>query len=228
MLKKFLTSTFLIGALAVSSVSMASTAHAQDVSANARYLAGEFERRYEADAELLVELARISMISDTAGIVMSDIMGTEQMSLEDLEQFRELAEPFFELAAAEATAELKAIVQRVGWDGIEGAGPFAVSIAFDIVANSRDLEFKRSTLDVFEPYAESYDINSYVFALFYDDVMATSGEPQKFGTAGQCEDGAWVPAEMSSLSEVDAARSEIDLGSMSEQIEVESQYCSAE
>ena len=103
--------------------------------------------------------------------------------------------------------------------GIAEAGSVTMSIAFDIVANSRDLTFKRSTLSVFEPYAVNYDINSYSYALLHDDVMAASGEPQKYGTAGQCENGAWVPAAMASTAQVDAAREEIGLGPMAELIE---------
>lgn len=225
MLKKFLTSTMLIGALAVSSVTMSSAAEAQDASANARFLAGEFERRLDQHADLLTDLSRISMIAEYPGIVVSEIMMSEQMTMDDREQFLDLVDPFFASAAAEATSELQAIVQRIGWDGIEEAGPVAVSIAFDIAELSRDLAFKRSTLSVFEPYALNYDIETYAFVLFYDDVMAASGEPQKWGTAGQCENGFWVPATMGSMADVDAARDEIGLGTMAEQIEVESQYC---
>ncbi len=226
MLKKFLTSTFLIGALAVSSVSMASTAHAQDASANARYLAGEFERRHDANVELAADIARIAMVAEYPGIVVSEIMMSEQMTMEDREQFLDLVDPFFASAAAQATSELQAHVRRVGWDGIAEAGSVTMSIAFDIVATSRDLAFKRSTLSVFEPYAVNYDINSYSYALLHDDVMAASGEPQKYGTAGQCENGAWVPATMASTAQVDAAREEIGLGPMAELIEAESEYCS--
>ena len=228
MLKKFLTSTFLIGALAVSSVSMASTAHAQDASANARYLAGEFERRHDANVELAADIARIAMVAEYPGIVVSDIMMSEQMTMEDREQFLELVDPFFAFAAAQAATELKAHVDRVGWDGIAEAGPVTMSIAFDIVSNLRDLDFQRSTLPVFEPYAEREDINAYVFAMFYDDVMAANGEAQKWGTAGQCENGQWVPATIQDRANVDARRDAVGMMTLAESIEVENQYCGAE
>tara|TARA_X000000950_G_scaffold77706_1_gene97635 strand:+ start:26414 stop:27103 length:690 start_codon:yes stop_codon:yes gene_type:complete len=221
--------SLLAGTMATAILGFAAPVMAQNatMSSNASWLTSEFNSRYQSRLQLAEDIARIHMRSQYPSVIVSDMMGQEQMTAEDREQFLTAIDPVFASAAERASNELKSKVQQYGWDGLSQAGSYVMGLAFDIVIESPDEAFRRASLTAFEPLARDEIINPYTFAFFYDDVMVTNGEAQRWGTQGQCMNGRWEIAPVEDQANLDARRQHIGMSSLADTITEESEYCAA-
>ena len=178
----------------------------ETLSANARWLTSEFESRYTANADLAERIGALHARKEYPSVLLNEMMNSEQMTMEDRDQFTQEIDPIFARTARETSAELKAIVEEIGWEGIRSAGTHLLIMAFDIIIHSDDLSFQRSSMPVFEKLAADDFINPYMFALYYDDVMVQSGELQRYGTQFDCVNGEWVVLPLEDPEAVDQRR----------------------
>lgn len=204
-----------IGAVTLSApVIMAQETH--QTSGNVNWLIGEFDRRMKSEADLVAKIGRIHAEKEFPSMLLNDMMNREQMTLEDRDQFVSAIQPTFDAAHAKGEAELKAIVADIGWDGLNALGPYVMSQVFDIVMHAPDVQFQAEVIPTLESLARNDFINAYMFALFYDDVMVQTGQPQRWGTQSECVNGEWKPLPIEDPDNVDARREAVGMSPLDE------------
>ena len=204
-----------IGAVTLSApMIMAQETH--QTSGNVNWLIGEFDRRMNSEADLVARIGRIHAEKEFPGILLNDMMNREQMTFEDHDQFVSAIQPVFQAAHAKGEAELKAIIADLGWDGLNALGPYVMSQVFDIVLHAPDVQFQAAAIPTLEPLARDDFINPYIFALFYDDVMVQTGQPQRWGTQSECVNGEWKPFPIDEPETVDARREAVGMSPLDE------------
>ena len=103
---------------------------------------------------------------------------------------------------------------EIGWDGLNALGPYYMEKVFEILILTNDQSFAEAAIPTLEPLARDDFINSYQFALFYDEVKYELGKPQRYGTAFKCVDGAWDFGSFENPDRVDALRAELGMDSL--------------
>ncbi len=162
-----------------------------DLTPNAKWLIGEFERRYESEAALVEEVGRLHARDQYVRDLIIDMFNREQMTLEDREQFIAGTEDIFERVDRENTEALKGILAEYNMDKIAMFNPDLLMQMFHIVQHSPDEEFQADMLPEFQQLAESGKIDQQAYALLYDRVTLQQGGAQRYGTQYNCIAGEW-------------------------------------
>lgn len=196
------------------SVVIAQPEEAAEMSANAKWLIGEFDRRMEAEADTATEIARLHALSQYPGILLNDITNREQMTLEDRDELFEGVKHYFTEASEKSTAGLKTIVDQVGWDGLHAIGPYVMGQVFEILIHSEDYAFAEGAIPSLEALARDEFISPYQFALFYDQVKKDLGKPQRYATIHDCVNGVWETGPLEDPENVDKLRQEVGMDTL--------------
>ena len=206
MIAKQLAAIGVAASLFSGSFLVAQSQDASDMSANAKWLIGEFERRMDAESDIVIEIARLRAVADFPSILMNDITNREQMTLEDRDALYFSVKHYFDEASEVSTAGLKTIVADTGWEGLHAMGPFVMGQVFEILIHSDDFAFAEGAIPSLEPLARDNFINPYQFALFYDQVKTELGKPQRYATVYECVNGEWEAGALEDPDNVDALR----------------------
>jgi hypothetical protein len=119
------------------------------------------------------------------------------------------------------TAWLRAQVARVGWFDIPAYGAAADSAAWHLVQHA-DLtpEFQREMLPKLHALPKGHT-DAKRIAYLHDRVARAQGEPQRYGTQGQCgPDGIWKPFDSEDPEHLDDRRKELGMDSISDHARV--------
>jgi hypothetical protein len=79
-----------------------------------------------------------------------------------------------------------------GWFGSSRYGDDAARAAFEILQHS-DLDEQRRYLPVLEAFVAFGDAEGQDYALLYDHVAVSQGQPQRYGSQLHCENGKMTP-----------------------------------
>ena len=178
----------------------------EPMTANASWLVGEFERRYQDEAALVEDIGRLFARDQYVRHLIIDIFQNEQMTLEDREGFIRGTEPIFERVDEENTEALKTILESYTWEDLHRIDPELLSQAFHIVQHSNDTAFQADTLAEFEPLALSGEIDQQAYAMLYDRVTLGEGGQQRYGTQYECLRGEWQVKALEAPETVDERR----------------------
>ncbi|WP_395646419.1 DUF6624 domain-containing protein [Terricaulis sp.] len=138
----------------------------------------------------------------------------QEMTSETREAYIARTQRHFDRIDGENTRRLQGILRRVSWEELMAISPRAADQAFSIVSHSRDLAFKRSMLDVFEPLARAGRMPGDRVALLVDDVALEEGRGQVYGTNFECHHGAFMPKPIEDPEHLAERRAALGLSTM--------------
>lgn len=188
---------------------------------NAKWLTGEFERRFEKEAWLHEEIGRLHARDQYVRHLIIDIFNREQMTLEDREGFIKGTTRIFDKVDTENTNGLKKILETYSWDDIAAINPELLGKAFHIVQHSNDEAFQAETLPVFKALAETGKVDQQQYALMYDRVSLGQGKAQRYGSQFECRDGAWqAKLPLEEPDTLDERRAVMNMTTMKENLEI--------
>lgn len=113
---------------------------------------------------------------------------------------------------------LRAIVDRYGWPEPTAAGEEAAGAAFLVLQHSPDHEFQRDMLPTLEALAHAGAMPRPSVAMLTDRVLIHDGEPQRYGTQFDMEDGRLVLHPVEDEAGLDERRREMMLPPLAEYI----------
>jgi hypothetical protein len=115
------------------------------------------------------------------------------------------------------TAQLRAILGRIGWFDIPVHGEAASQAAWLIVQHAdHDPAWQRNMLETLRARAADGRFQPRYLAYLVDRVATNASQPQTYGTQGGCENGSWQPRAMIDPAQVDARRASAGLGPLAE------------
>lgn len=118
---------------------------------------------------------------------------------------------------ARNTTRMKAIVADHGWPTVAMVGPDGVKAAFLLVQHADgDPAFQAACLPHVEAAAARGELEKQHVALLTDRVLLARGEPQRYGTQFESQDGDWVPQPIADPANVDARRAQMELMPLAE------------
>lgn len=113
---------------------------------------------------------------------------------------------------AEHTEELRDYLEDHPWPCRETVGPVADDAAFLLVQHADDdLGFQREVLGELEDLADENRTDPENFAFLYDRVAINEGNPQRFGTQGDCTEDGWQMNDVEEPDSLDERRAEVEL-----------------
>ena len=192
-----------------------------DLTPNAKWLIGEFERRYQAEAALNEEIGRLYARDQFVRNLIIDMFNREQMTALDREQFIAGTSDIFTRVDDENTAALKAILAEHDMDDIAMFNPDLLMKIFHIVQHSNDEAFQAEMLPEFRQLAEAGKVDQQAYALLYDRVTLGQGGAQRYGTQYKCISGEWTTTPpVEEPAALDERRAELGMMPMSEYMEI--------
>jgi hypothetical protein len=109
---------------------------------------------------------------------------------------------------------LRTIMPVVGWFDEKRYGPEAARAAWFIVQHSPDKAFQNLGLDRMVPKGGESAKERSQYALLYDRIRMGRGEPQRFGSQGQCQDGKVRIYPIEDPDHVDERRAKFGLSTL--------------
>ncbi len=117
---------------------------------------------------------------------------------------------------------LKSLLGDAPWFDPQKIGKFAEQNAWLIVMHANhDPDFQGKVLKAIEPRALAGEFDGRRYALLYDALARTRGQPQRYGTKLLCEEGRWVADITEYPENLDARRVQIGLPPLAQSLERE-------
>lgn len=109
------------------------------------------------------------------------------------------------------TAQLDAL----GWPVVSVYGETADQAAFLVVQHAdRNPELQARALAMLESLVKKRETNPENYALLFDRVRVNAGQPQRYGSQGECTEQGWTAKPIEAPESVDARRAEMGLEPM--------------
>ena len=196
-------------------VMAATPALAQTGPATADDLIADFDRRLTRGEAIVAEIgalhARDMLLRE---IIMEGFR--REMSGETRQAYIEGTRHHFDRMAAEGTARLSAILDRITWDELLSLSPRAADQAFSLISHSGDIAFKQRMIAVFEPMARAGRMRGNNVANLVDDVALSEGRPQVYGTNFECRDGVYQPKPTEAPETLNERRAALGMNTIEE------------
>ncbi len=110
---------------------------------------------------------------------------------------------------------LDRILARKGWPVIPTYGEEADQSAFLVAQHAtRDPAFQKRVLAILEEKLRTHETSGENYALLLDRVRIAEGQPQRYGSQGQCDGKDWVPRPVEDPSTLDVRRASVGLEPM--------------
>lgn len=122
-------------------------------------------------------------------------------------------DPLISAIDSENAAAALSLVDRFGFDAINEAAPGAAGLIASIVQHSTP-EDQRRLLRELEPLALSGQFSGQRYALMFDRVAVSGGQPQRYGTQSHCVAGRYALYPIEDEAGVDTRREQMGLGSL--------------
>jgi hypothetical protein len=165
------------------------------------------QRRAEAKDPLAKELFLRAARDQMRLSFEPDLKGVE------LEAFWIARRPDLRKPVVDNTEWLKGVLDRIGWFDISRFGESASLAAWLLVQHSdHDLAFQRTVLERLRAKVAAGEAQPRHLAYLVDRVAVNAGEPQTYGTQGQCRGpGDWQPLPLVDPDRLDARRADVGL-----------------
>lgn len=115
---------------------------------------------------------------------------------------------------------LRAEIQKNGWPTRASVGDSASNAAWLILQHSPFSDWQSEMLPTLEQLAERGEIQPSSLAMLSDRVRVRRGEPQRYGSHFDSDNGKLVPAPIADLPGLDARRAAVGLPPMTEYVRV--------
>ncbi len=116
------------------------------------------------------------------------------------------------------TRWLRAAVARDGWPSRVIAGDSAQQAAWLILQHSPDTAWQAAMLPDLERLGASGELPRADVALLTDRILVHRGQPQRYGSQFDMEDGRLVPEPVEDVARLDARRASVNLPPMTEYV----------
>lgn len=116
------------------------------------------------------------------------------------------------------TGWLRTAVTQYGWPARTTAGDSAQQAAWLILQHSPDTAWQAAMLPDLERLASRGELPPADVALLTDRILVHRGQPQRYGSQFDMEDGRLVPAPVQDLQGLDARRASVGLPPMAEYV----------
>ena len=155
-----------------------------------------------SDADRLVRLAAIDQAGRTSlSTIKFDGLNEAEKSAARTAMSAEIS------AHDEADLEaLKGLLPNAGWFRISIVGREAAKAAFLIAQHATDLEFQKDVLARMKPLFGTTELDGQLYGLLYDRISLREGRGQTYGTQVACQNGRYLPTDLSDPDHVDERR----------------------
>lgn len=123
-------------------------------------------------------------------------------------------------ADSSRTRWLRAAVARNGWPARSSAGDSAQQAAWLILQHSPDTAWQASMLPDLERLAASGELPRADVAVLTDRILVHRGQPQRYGSQFDLQDGRLVPEPISDVAGLDGRRASVGLPPMAEYVQL--------
>lgn len=163
-------------------------------------------------------LIRMADIEQAPRLVLSDLDLSALSEMEKQTMWGGIWELITPIDQANQS-QLLEMVPEEGWFSISSYGREAAGSAFLIVQHSNPALWRRF-LPAIEAMVLADEADGSTYALMYDRLALSEGRPQRYGSQMQCSAGQYAVMEpVENMEQIDALRSSVGLGSLSENLE---------